>query len=84
MRAPTAGAILVVASRARLVAALRWFTSRNGLVVLTCMVSLALLGYVYNSLQTAWTLNHEDTTLVADAPPVAPCHGGGNSCGGAG
>jgi hypothetical protein len=64
------GAILVASCRARIAASLRWFTSRAGLCVLTTLVSLALLGYVYSSLGADWAFRNP-----APPPPQSPPNG---------
>jgi hypothetical protein len=66
------GAILVTACRQRLATSLRWFTSRSGLCVLTVIVSLSLLGYVYNSMNAQW-----GTGELLRSPPPAACGSAG-------
>jgi hypothetical protein len=71
---------VVAACRARVAHSLRWFTTRAGLLLLTCLVSVALLGYVYNSLGAAWELRRVAEGVQAPQagpmPPAPACtHG---------
>ncbi len=65
----------MTACRQRIATSLRWFTSRSGLCVLTVVVSLSLLGYVYNSM----SLNAEwgRGGALANSPPPGGCGSAG-------